>query len=91
MIYVNIEQASEREILCKVPWVNNIRKAKFLIMKLGEYFLLLISGALEPSIACSGDTPHSVWPPGYSTFPKTIYSAIKKSQPVTNWQCFEKN
>lgn len=38
-MYMNIEQASERKILSKVPWVNNIRKEKFLIMKLEKYFL----------------------------------------------------
>lgn len=58
LIYMNIDQASEREILFKILWVNNIRKAKFLTMNWEKYFLLLISGALEPSIVCFGDTPH---------------------------------
>lgn len=88
---MNTDQVSEREILSKIPWVSNIRKEKFLIKKLEKNFLLLISEALEPSIACSGYTPHYVWPPGYSIYPKTIYSSVQKSQPVTKWQCFEKD
>lgn len=80
-----------KEILFKVAWVNKIRKAKFLIMKWEKYFLLPISEALGPSAAHSGHAPHYAWPPGSSTVPKTIYSTIKKSQLVTNWQCLEKN
>lgn len=60
-------------------------------MKREKYFLLPISEALGPSTASSGHTAHYAWPPGSSAFPKTIYSTIKKSQLVTNWQCFEKN
>lgn len=65
-----------------------IRKAQFPIIKSEKHFLSPISEALEPIITCSGYTPHYVWHPGCTTFPKTIYGTIQKIQLVTKWQCF---